>query len=41
MADLGVLAKSALAQLRRNFRSRDLRQNALQELHFKLILIIR
>ena len=40
MADLGVLAKSALAQLRGNFRSRALRQNAFQELHFKRILII-
>ena len=41
MADLGVLAKSALAQLSGNFWSRGLRQNALQELHFSLLLIIR
>ena len=41
MADLGVLAKSALAQLRVHLWSRALPQNALQGLHFKRILYDR
>ena len=41
MADFGVFAKFAISQHCGNFRSRRLRQNIFQGLHFKRILIRR
>ena len=41
LADLGVLVKSALAQLRVHLWTCALGENVLQEMHFKPILIYR